>query len=37
MTQLRKRDSTLAERFTDYRAIIGFRNLLIHAYAAVAH
>ena len=37
MTQLRKRDSSLAERFTDYRAIIAFRNLLIHGYAAIVH
>jgi uncharacterized protein with HEPN domain len=35
LTQLRKIDSTTAESFTDWRAIIGFRNVLIHGYAVV--
>lgn len=35
LTQLRKLDPALAESITDYRAIIGFRNVLIHGYAVV--
>ena len=37
MTQLRKRDPSLVQRFTDHRAIIAFRNLLDHGYAAIVH
>lgn len=37
MTQLRKRDQSLAQRFTDYRALIAFQNLLNHGYAAIIH
>ena len=37
MTQLRKRDPSLVQRFTDCRAIIAFRNLLDHGYAAIVH
>jgi uncharacterized protein with HEPN domain len=35
LTQLRKLDPAIAESITDYRAIIGFRNVLIHGYAVV--
>lgn len=35
LTQLRKIEPALAESFTDYRAIIGFRNVLIHGYSVV--
>ena len=35
LTQLRKVEPAIAETITDWRAIIGFRNVLIHAYAAV--
>jgi uncharacterized protein with HEPN domain len=35
LTQLRKLDSTLAERLTDYRKIISFRNVLIHGYSQI--
>ena len=35
LTQLRKIDPAIAESITDWRAIIGFRNVLIHAYAVV--
>jgi uncharacterized protein with HEPN domain len=37
LSQLRRIDPTTAERISDWRAIIGFRNVLIHAYAAVDH
>jgi uncharacterized protein with HEPN domain len=37
LTQLRKMDSATAESITDWRAIIGFRNVLIHGYAAIDH
>lgn len=37
LTQLRKIDAVTAESISDWRAIIGFRNVLIHAYAAVDH
>lgn len=37
LTQLRKIDPTIAEGITDWRAIIGFRNVLIHAYSAIDH
>src|SRR5665213_3105512 len=35
LTQLRKIDPATAEAITDWRAIIGFRNVLIHGYAVV--
>ena len=35
--QLRKINPTVAESFTDWRAIIGFRNVLIHGYGQVDH
>ena len=37
LSQLNKVDPTLAQRITDWRAIIGFRNVLIHGYAVVQH
>ena len=37
LAQLRKIDPTLAERITDWQAIIGFRNVLIHGYSAIDH
>jgi uncharacterized protein with HEPN domain len=37
LTQLRKIDPTLAEGITDWRAIIGFRNVLIHTYSSIHH
>jgi uncharacterized protein with HEPN domain len=37
LTQLRKIDAPLAESITDWKAIIGFRNALIHAYGGVNH
>lgn len=35
LSQLRKIDPTTAESITDWRAIISFRNVLIHGYAVV--
>jgi|ERR1700728_2787805 uncharacterized protein with HEPN domain len=35
LSQLRKINPTIAERITDWKAIIGFRNVLIHGYSAV--
>jgi uncharacterized protein with HEPN domain len=35
MTQLAKLDASLAARISEYRNIIGFRNILIHGYASV--
>lgn len=37
LAQLRKLNSAVAESFTDWRAIIGFRNVLIHGYGQVDH
>ena len=37
LTQLRKLDPQLAERISDWKAIIGFRNVLIHGYSTVKH
>jgi uncharacterized protein with HEPN domain len=37
LTQLNKVDPTMAQSITDWRAIIGFRNVLIHGYAVVQH
>jgi uncharacterized protein with HEPN domain len=35
MTQLTRVDPAIAARITDTRSIIGFRNILTHAYAQV--
>ncbi len=35
LSQLRKIDEPLAHSITDYRKIIGFRNVLIHGYGKV--
>ena len=35
LSQLAKDDPAVAEQITDYRKIIAFRNILIHAYATV--
>ena len=35
LNQLARLDSALAARITDYRRIIAFRNILIHAYARI--
>jgi uncharacterized protein YutE (UPF0331/DUF86 family) len=35
LTQLKKRDPATAERITDHRKIISFRNVLIHGYAQI--
>ncbi|MDD3719236.1 MAG: DUF86 domain-containing protein [Actinomycetota bacterium] len=35
LTQLARLDAAVAERITDHRRIIAFRNLLIHGYAEV--
>jgi uncharacterized protein with HEPN domain len=35
LTQLNKIDPATAQRITDWRAIIGFRNVLIHGYSAI--
>jgi len=37
LTQLNKIDPALAQQITDWRAIIGFRNVLVHGYAVVRH
>lgn len=37
MSQLRKTEPEMLERISDWRAIIGFRNVLIHAYGVVDH
>jgi len=37
LSQLRKIDASRAEQVTDWRAIISFRNVLIHGYSAVDH
>jgi uncharacterized protein with HEPN domain len=37
LAQLHKIDPDVAQRITDWRAIIGFRNVLIHGYAVVQH
>lgn len=37
LSKLNKIEPTLAQRITDWRAIIGFRNVLIHGYSAVHH
>lgn len=35
MSQLNKFDSALAARFSEYRKIISFRNVLIHGYSQI--
>ncbi len=35
MSQLLRLDATLAARISEYRSIIAFRNILVHAYAEV--
>lgn len=35
LAQLRKFDAPTAESITDWRAIISFRNVLIHGYAVI--
>src|SRR5438876_87045 len=37
LSQLRKIDPVTAEGITDWQAIIGFRNMLIHGYGQVDH
>ncbi len=37
LTRLNKLDPGTAQQITDWRAIIGFRNVLIHGYAIVQH
>ena len=37
LSQLHKLDPSTAESLTDWRAIIGFRNVLIHGYGQVNH
>src|SRR5687767_4070167 len=37
MTQLAKLDSATAARISEYRGIIGFRNILVHGYDNVNH
>lgn len=37
LNRIRQNDPTLAERIPDNRAIIGFRNLLIHGYDSIDH
>jgi uncharacterized protein with HEPN domain len=35
LVQLARHDTVLAERITDSRNIVAFRNILIHAYAHI--
>jgi uncharacterized protein with HEPN domain len=35
LTQLARIDPAVAERITDFRSIIAFRNILTHAYAQI--
>ena len=37
LSQLRKIHPEIAEGITDWRAIISFRNVLIHAYSVIKH
>jgi uncharacterized protein with HEPN domain len=37
LSQLGKREPGLLERITEYRQIIGFRNVLIHAYGRISN
>ncbi|HZL37083.1 MAG TPA: HepT-like ribonuclease domain-containing protein [Tepidisphaeraceae bacterium] len=36
LSQLNKIDPQLAQRITDYRKIVGFRNVIIHGYDAIS-
>jgi hypothetical protein len=35
LTRLEKLDASVASRISDYRKIIGFRNVLIHGYEVI--
>jgi uncharacterized protein with HEPN domain len=35
LTQLKKEDASIADRITESRKIIAFRNVLIHGYGAI--
>ena len=35
LSQLRKRDEPLADRISESRKIVAFRNILIHSYGAI--
>jgi len=35
MSQLAKLDAALARRISEHQRIIGFRNILVHAYASI--
>jgi uncharacterized protein with HEPN domain len=35
LTQLARTDFATASRFTDYKRIIAFRNVLVHSYAEI--
>lgn len=35
LSRLAKLDTSVAQRVTDYRRIIAFRNILVHAYAQI--
>jgi uncharacterized protein with HEPN domain len=37
LSQLRKIDAATAQKISDWQAIIGFRNVLIHGYGQVDH
>lgn len=37
LTQLKQQDEDTAEKITDFRKIIGFRNQLIHGYGVINH
>src|SRR5207248_7785337 len=37
LSKLRKVDQPTAEKISDWQAIIGFRNVLIHGYGQVDH
>ncbi len=37
LNSLRKRNSQIVESISEWQSIIGFRNLLIHCYAMIAH
>ncbi len=35
LAQLARVDAALAEKITDFRGIVAFRNILVHAYAQI--
>lgn len=37
LSRLEKVDATMAGQITDYRQIIGFRNVLVHGYEVIDH